>query len=119
MKLGPNVQPPPRDLVARLEAKYPGFFRRIAQAFDFTLEGLDVTVVNWFRDREHNAAVGGAVGSQHRWACAFDLVVPREQWTEAARRLRAAGFFVLDEGDHLHAQAFPAGALTKSGIAPG
>jgi len=119
VNLGPNVLVPPRPLIAAIEARWPGFFRDLAESLDRALDGLDATVVNWFRDAEHNRAVGGAVGSQHRWAAAFDIVVPRAQWSDAARRLRAEHFFVIDEGDHLHAQAFPAGALSRSGIAPG
>ena len=119
MNIGPNVLAPPRELIASMELHYPGFFRKLAVALDAALEGVDVTVVNWFRTAEHNAAVGGQVNSQHRWACAFDLVVPLAQRAQAKTRLQAAGFWVLDEGDHLHAQAFPAGALAKSGVRPG
>lgn len=120
MKLGPNFAPPPRALVVAIGAKSPGFWQRFSSALDQAVGHLDVTLVNWFRSAAHNQAVGGVVNSQHRWGTAVDLVPdPSVDRAEQIRRLKAVGFAVIDEGDHLHVQAFPTGVLQRSGIAPG
>lgn len=47
--------------------------------------------------------------SQHLLGFALDLVTPRP--AALVRGLNAAGLFAVDEGDHVHVQAFRAGQL--------
>lgn len=118
MKTGPGFIPPPLALVQSIEARAPGFFRRFAGALDSALEDVEVTATSWFRSATRNAAVGGAVASQHRWGCAVDLVLAPGDKPRAVQRLKAAGFWVVDEGDHVHVQAFPTSKALRA-IAPG
>lgn len=112
-----TANPPPPSVAAALERRQPGFWRAFGIAADRALAGIDGTITSWYRTAEHNVAVGGQIGSQHRYGCAFDLVVPDPaQRVQAMAALRRETFFVIDEGDHLHVQAFPAGALRKAGL---
>lgn len=74
----------------------------------------DARVTSWVRSRAQNAAAGGADDSQHLIGTAADFV-PRAPSTYAslAASLRARGLIVIDEGDHLHAQLFRAGAASS------
>ena len=72
--------------------------------------GLQVT--SWKRSMAHNRAVGGASNSQHLVWTAVDLVPDDGDLLGLERVCRQAGFgYVLNEGDHIHVQEFPAGVL--------
>lgn len=115
-----TVRQPPGIVVAQISARAPGFWRDFGESADRALDGIDGTVTSWFRSLADNLRVGGVVESQHRWGCAMDLVVADPgQRALAVQRLKAEGFFVVVEATHVHFQAFPAGTLGASGIAPG
>jgi hypothetical protein len=65
------------------------------------------SVTSWIRSTRHNMAVGGQPNSLHRVGLAADLVFdePADQLSAAitAKRL---GLYALDEGSHLHVQAY-------------
>lgn len=105
---------PPAQLVAAVEHYAPGVYRSFAGRVNNAVRGMNLTFVNWYRSPEHNARVGGARGSQHQIATAVDLVFPdRSQRALAIRRLKAQGLIAVDEGDHVHVQAWPANTALK------
>lgn len=64
------------------------------------IPGLKVT--SWWRTPWHNYKVGGVELSRHQIGWGFDVV---PAGSDTVRKLREAGFgFVLDEGDHVHAE---------------
>jgi hypothetical protein len=71
--------------------------------------GLRLTVTSGFRSRARNAQAGGKPNSQHLVGLAFDFTGPDVEVLRA--RARAAGLVPIDEGDHLHIQAYPAGTI--------
>lgn len=99
-------RPPP--YVARVVAQRLGvaFWAAFRDAVEKALSGQDVRITSWYRSPGHNREVGGAAGSQHLIGTALDLVGPDA--ARAGEALRAEGFYVIDEGDHIHAQAFDA-----------
>jgi len=100
--------PPPASVVSAVERFSPGFWsawnRAVGSAWQRT-GGFQVT--SWWRSPERNREVGGSDVSQHLLGVAFD-VLPRT--SRVYQGLRSAGFQVIDEGDHLHVQPWPAGA---------
>jgi hypothetical protein len=70
---------------------------------------LDVTATSWYRSRQENARVGGDPFSQHLVGWAIDAVGPDQQ--AFAKGLRMRGITTVQESDHIHFQAFPAGIL--------
>ena len=72
-------------------------------------EDLNVGISSWHRTRTKNFEVGGAETSQHLLAIAWDVVGPDA--LEYARRARAAGLVVIEEGDHVHVQRYARGIL--------
>jgi len=88
------------------------YFRAVAGAQGF--RGLGVT--SWFRTPEKNRIEGGAAQSQHLFALAWDLTVPRDQLGHLTAHMRAQGLTAVQERDHVHVQAFPAGALARAGV---
>ena len=108
-----DVQRPPTQLARMLEVRAPGIwqaFRAGVEALDRTTQG---TVTSWWRSPERNAAVGGSSSSQHLLGVAIDVTGDLQRIAHAAR---AAGWVVVVESDHVHLQAFPAGALARAGI---
>lgn len=69
----------------------------------------DVTLTSWYRSPVDNARVGGHPFSQHQVGWAMDVAGPDQQYM--AKRLRMVGITTVQEADHLHFQAFPAGIL--------
>ncbi len=108
----PLVQPPP-ELVVAVERLAPGVYRAFASRVNTALRGMNLTFVNWYRSPEHNRRVGGAPGSQHQIATAVDLVFPTSTRALALKRLKAQGLIAVDEGDHVHVQAYPANTALK------
>ena len=62
------------------------------------------SVTSGYRSARRNATVGGVPNSRHLVGLAVDLAsdVDSRAKEEIAYQLEAAGFVVLDEGDHLH-----------------
>jgi len=119
VRYGPNFAQPPRALVASLHRASPAFWSQFTRGLDAATRGVNGTYVNWYRTAEHNSRVGGKPSSQHRYGTAVDLVVPSGQRFAVTNALRRQGFTVIDEGDHLHVQAFPSSSvLTRAGIRP-
>ena len=73
----------------------------------------DTIVTSWYRDPAHNARVGGAADSQHLLGLAFDTVPVS---AVNARRWQDAGFHVVVENDHVHAQVLPPGVARSLGL---
>ena len=71
---------------------------------------------SWWRSPEKNIAVGGNPDSQHLIGTAIDLVVPENEKRQVIADLASFGWVVVDEGDHLHAQAWPAGLARSIGL---
>ncbi|GAG93133.1 unnamed protein product [marine sediment metagenome] len=69
-----------------------------------------VRLTSWFRSAADNARVGGAAQSQHRLALATDWVVPDR--LRFMREMQRQNLVAIDEGDHVHVQAFTSGALS-------
>ncbi|MGB0591179.1 MAG: D-Ala-D-Ala carboxypeptidase family metallohydrolase [Myxococcota bacterium] len=57
------------------------------------------TVVSGFRDRAHNAAVGGAKHSKHVKGTAFDVVVTRDERPAFYSAAKEAGFIAFGWGN--------------------
>jgi len=71
---------------------------------------------SWWRSPAKNIAVGGNPDSQHLIGTAIDLVVPENEKRQVIADLTRFGWVVVDEGDHLHAQAWPAGLARSIGL---
>lgn len=63
-------------------------------------EQLKPTVTSWYRDPEHNAAVGGDPFSWHQIGAALDIVSDHPDIIVYAAQ--HAGLDAIDEGDHVH-----------------
>jgi len=64
------------------------------------------TMSSWWRTVAHNASVGGNAESQHLIGLAID-VAPKVS-IDAFRKKLPRPYTLIDEGDHLHVQMFPA-----------
>ena len=65
------------------------------------------SVTSWLRSTKHNAAVGGKLGSLHLVGLAVDLIFDDPaQKAHAAHYFARAGLWTINEGDHLHVQAW-------------
>jgi hypothetical protein len=69
-----------------------------------------VEVSSWWRSTACNAEARGKETSQHLYGVALDVVGAGAR--DVADQLRAFGWTVLDEGNHWHAQVFPANPFT-------
>ncbi len=88
------------------------YWRGFAGAQGFS--GLSVT--SWFRTPEHNRIEGGSPESQHLFGLAWDLAAPPASLSHLAQHMRAQGLIAVQERDHVHVQAFPAGVLARAGV---
>ena len=85
------------------------FTRRAVQSFQ-----NGQTLTSWWRSALGNQSVGGHRDSQHLLGLAVDVVGPSLRVTrDLARR---QGLTAVLEGDHLHLQMFPPGALRRAGV---
>ena len=91
------------------------YIRAFVQAIDAALDPLGydrgATLTSWYRSPADNQRVGGEPRSQHLLGLAADIVFPTIVKASAMRSLRAQGLTVLDEGDHVHVQAYPASQI--------
>lgn len=91
---------------------YPDFFMR----YIGILQGYAPSAVSsYIRSVDHNAAVGGASNSQHLVGTAVDLVPlagGSMQLIEYVAKTMGFGY-VLNEGDHVHVQLYPAGTIPQ------
>jgi len=74
------------------------------------------TVTSWWRNPEHNRRVGGSPQSQHIFALAIDVAGSAYQRRQIVRTATSLGLVAVDEGSHVHVQAFPAGSLARAGV---
>ena len=108
-----SVMAPPQGLMRTIELIFgPGFWNRWASGA-WSRAGAGFVVTSWYRDPARNASVGGAAKSQHLIGLAIDLAGPSHGKAALAAELQAEGFTVIDEGDHLHVQTFPAGIFDR------
>jgi Peptidase M15 len=100
------AQRPPPELEAAWGPLYREFLERVSAG----AAGIPVSAVtSWWRSRSRNSSVGGAIYSQHLLGFALDLVTPRP--TALVKSLNAVGLVAIDEGDHVHVQAYRAGQI--------
>lgn len=106
--------PPPELLRSAWFPFILHFYWRVVPLFH-GFRGLVLT--SWFRTPERNRTEGGSPESQHLFGLAMDLSVPggslANQLAEAARQ---QGLIAVQERDHIHVQAFPAGVLARAGV---
>ena len=103
----PIVGPPPQ-LVSAVERLAPGVYRRFFELLNTAHRGLRVQPTSYWRSSSDNRRVGGAGSSQHLVATAIDLVYASRSDREAGKRaMQRLGLTVIDEGDHVHVQAWP------------
>ena len=74
------------------------------------LVGDGVVMTSWRRTADKNSDVGGKPNSQHLSGNGADFVVPASGKAAFRAKAEAAGFQVLDEGDHMHVQRPRGGA---------
>lgn len=109
-----DVRRPPTALAQLVERRAPGIWQAFGEAVDQLDRRVGTAVVtSWWRDAETNARVGGSSTSQHLLGTALDLVGDPQRIALVARE---AGFVVVVEGDHVHVQAWPAGAPQRAGL---
>lgn len=99
------IQTPPRAVIRAALPELLDFLGKLGQV----PVGRSVAVTSWYRDPTHNAAVGGHPQSQHLLGLAIDLVAGPGDGPAVAQAARAVGLIAVEEGDHIHLQARPAG----------
>jgi len=104
---------PPLSIVQGLERLSPGFWSAWSNAVGAAYRRAPFQLTSWYRSPSYNRQVGGADDSQHLLGVAFD-VVPASWAVQSA--LSSSGFIVVNEGDHVHAQPWPAGTARSSGL---
>ena len=104
------IEQPPQRQLRYTRNVVLGFLNRLVPIIN---RGVEPT--SWYRDSSHNRSVGGNADSQHLLGFAVDLAGSRSQLQALARAARSAGLTAVDEGDHVHVQAFPAGVIRGRG----
>jgi len=106
-----DLRIPPHTLVQAVDRAIPGiwpaFLNRVITGVNEA--NVRVGVSSWYRDRFSNARAGGSRQSQHLVGLGIDLVTDNVVALENA--LDAQGLVAINEGTHVHVQAFPAGAI--------
>jgi hypothetical protein len=94
----------------------PGFWEAFIWHVNDAAASVDAPTIasSWYRNAADNIRVGGAQDSQHLVGSAVDLV--NEKAGQLAGELSGRGFVVVNEGDHLHVQAWPAGLIRTVGL---
>ncbi len=108
------LQAPPRDL---LRSGFQQLILTFVVRAIFVLRNVPgVIPTSWFRTFDENISEGGDPESQHLFALALDLDVPRGSVSRVLQAARAVGLVAVDERTHVHLQLFPAGALSRAGV---
>lgn len=110
-----SVVIPPQSIFFRVEQMAPGVYRafitRLISAASVT--PFTVTVTSWWRGPSENLHAGGSPDSQHLIGLGIDLAPSSGQ---LVANLTNSGLIAIDEGDHVHVQAWPAGVARSSGV---
>jgi len=104
-----DLAAPPIEILRALSPLHRQFIDRLLAAV--ALE-RDARATSWWRDRVLNADVGGHPQSQHLLGFAVDVAVA--QPAAFVAEARAQGLVALDEGTHVHVQAFDRGSIPPS-----
>ena len=110
------IQTPPVEVVSFVRNYVNRWaFERFSQALAMAhSRGIYArpTITSWWRSPAYNVQVGGAARSQHQLGLAVDVAYQSAQDADAAvRQGFGAGLVAVNEGDHVHFQAFPAGTV--------
>lgn len=104
------IERPPDQLVYAVERQAPGVYAQFFGALQRAHYQIPVQVTSYWRSKGKNESVGGAGASQHLIGTAMDLVYPNAAAKRAAiANMKAMRLVVVDEGDHVHVQAWSAG----------
>lgn len=104
---------PPHSVFWTVDRWVPDFWDAFFRAVWWAYRREEFQVTSWWRSPAENMRVGGHPDSQHLVGAAIDAVPASAQ---VARVLDAAGFAVVREATHVHAQAWPAGAARRAGL---
>jgi hypothetical protein len=104
-----SVRQPPAEIISWVHSVSPEAWSFFTRSFYGLPSALRIEFRSWFRNPRHNAEVKGHPRSQHLVGTALDWRGPDQR--VLADHLRRLGWTVLDEGDHHHAQVWPAGTL--------
>ncbi len=108
------IAPPPLELLSTAWLPYvAATFQRAQLLFRLV---PDLRPTSWFRDVAANVAAGGDAESQHLFALAVDGIGSRDALRRALVIAPGLGLIPVHEGDHVHVQLFPAGALGRVGV---
>jgi len=105
--------PPPELLRSAWFPWILHFYWRAVPLF-FQVPGLELT--SWFRTAADNRTAGGSAESQHLFGLAWDLTASRPILPRLAAAATRQGLVAIQEGDHVHLQLFPKGALARAGV---
>ena len=106
--------PPPELLATGWFPFILNFYWKVAGVF-FKFRGR-VGLSSWYRTPAVNRRAGGSPESQHLFGLAMDLTAPAALLPDVTTVARSNGLVVAQERDHVHVQAFPAGALARAGV---
>jgi len=105
---------PPGQIALTVNHYAPGIYRSFFDRLERAHQGIRVRPTSFWRSRSENQRVGGAGNSQHLIATALDLTYPtRSERDSAIRAMRSLGLIAVDEGDHVHVQAWPANTAVR------
>ena len=107
---------PPTSIVYTVERWAPGIYREF---WDAIVQGVSapVFITSYWRDPGTNRLVGGHPDSQHLVGLGLDLqYADRSAALADVSRFASLGLVAVDEGTHVHIQAWPAGVARSSGL---
>lgn len=111
------MEAPPLRIVQLLRPQLVEFVSRFNRAAAALAGVPDLELESWYRDSATNARVGGASTSQHLLGLAVDIggtpgyPISRQARIWVADAMRAVGLVPVDEGNHVHVQAYVRGTL--------
>jgi len=108
------VIPPPELLASGWFPFILNFYWKVAGVF-FRYPGR-VGLSSWFRTPEMNRTAGGSPESQHLFGLAMDITANPALVSDVKIVAEQNGLVAVQERDHVHVQAFPAGALARAGV---
>ncbi len=110
-----SVTIPPSSIIFTVERWAPGIYnelvRRVIAAASAT--PFSLTLTSWWRGPSENLHAGGSADSQHLLGLALDIAPVSG---ELLANLFSVGLIAIDERDHVHVQAWPAGVARAAGI---